>query len=255
VKTVLLAGGLGTRLGEETQTKPKPMVEIGHHPILWHIMKGYEAYGFREFVVCLGYKGEIIKSWFTDYSDLVSDFTVNTRSGSRTRHETDREDWEVSLISTGVGTETGGRLLRVAHLLGDRFLMTFGDGVSDVSISDLLAFHEKHGKLATMTAVRPPARYGHVNIEGDTITTFSEKPQAREGWINGGFFVLERKVLDYIDNDSMSFQREPLERLANDGELMAFKHDGFWQCMDTLRDKDLLQDLWEGGNAPWKTWS
>jgi glucose-1-phosphate cytidylyltransferase len=255
VKTVLLAGGLGTRLGEETQTKPKPMVEIGHQPILWHIMKGYETFGFREFVVCLGYKGEHIKSWFSEYSNLVSDFTVNTRTGVVVRHENYQEDWDVSLVSTGVGTETGGRLLRVSHLLGDRFMMTFGDGVSDLSISDLLAFHEKHGKLATMTAVRPPARYGHVELQGDTVTTFSEKPQAREGWINGGFFVLEREVLDYVDGDSMSFQREPLERLANAGELMAYKHGGFWQCMDTLRDKDLLQDLWESGEAPWKTWS
>jgi len=255
VKTVLLAGGLGTRLGEETQTKPKPMVEIGHQPILWHIMKGYETYGFREFVVCLGYKGENIKSWFSEYSNLVSDFTVNTRTGVVERHENYQEDWDVSLIGTGVGTETGGRLLRVAHLLGDRFMMTFGDGVSDLSITDLLAFHEKHGKLATMTAVRPPARYGHVELDGDSVASFSEKPQASEGWINGGFFVLERAVLDYIDGDMTSFQREPMERLAADGQLMAYKYDGFWQCMDTLRDKDFLQDLWESGSAPWKSWS
>ena len=255
MKTVLLAGGLGTRLGEETQTKPKPMVEIGHQPILWHIMKGYETYGFREFVVCLGYKGENIKSWFSEYSNLVSDFTVNTRTGVVERHENYQEDWDVSLIGTGVGTETGGRLLRVAHLLGDRFMMTFGDGVSDLSITDLLAFHEKHGKLATMTAVRPPARYGHVELDGDSVAAFSEKPQASEGWINGGFFVLERAVLDYIDGDMTSFQREPMERLAADGQLMAYKYDGFWQCMDTLRDKDFLQDLWESGSAPWKSWS
>jgi len=255
VKTVLLAGGLGTRLGEETQTKPKPMVEIGHHPILWHIMKGYETYGFREFVICLGYKGEQIKAWFSEYSNLVSDFTVNTRTGAMQRHENHQEDWEVSLMNTSVSAETGGRLVRVAHLLGDRFMMTFGDGVCDLSITDLIAFHEKHGKLATMTAVRPPARYGHVELDGEAVSTFSEKPQAREGWINGGFFVLERGVLDYIDGDSTSFQREPMERLARDGQLMAFKHDGFWQCMDTLRDKDLLQEMWESGSAPWKTWS
>ncbi len=254
MKTVLLAGGMGTRLSEETITKPKPMVEIGDKPIIWHIMKGYATHSIREFVLALGYKGEDLKRYFTDYYSVTGDIRLETKTGSITHAQPAREDWMVDLVDTGYNTETGGRLLKVAHLLGDRFMMTFGDGVSDVDIAELIRFHESHGKLATLTAVRPPARFGHVDLEGDQVTTFDEKPQAGEGWINGGFFVLERKVLDYIDDDYTYFQKEPLERLAKEGELMAYRHTGFWQCMDTIRDRDLLQSMWATGDAPWKTW-
>jgi glucose-1-phosphate cytidylyltransferase len=254
MKTVILAGGMGTRLSEETVTKPKPMVEIGDHPIIWHIMKGYSAHNFRDFVLALGYKGEHLKRYFAEYASLAGDLSIHTKEGRIEYREPDREDWQVDLVDTGHNTETGGRLLRVAHLLGDRFMVTFGDGVSNVDINALVAFHEAHGKLATVTAVRPPARFGHVELDGNQVKTFDEKPQAGEGWINGGFFVLERKVLDYIDDDLTYFQKEPLERLAKEGELMAFKHTGFWQCMDTVRDRDLLQSLWSVGDAPWKTW-
>ena len=255
MKTVLLAGGLGTRLSEETQVRPKPMVEIGEQPILWHIMKHYSSYGLAEFIVCLGYKGEQIKRYFREYAGLVGDLNLNTGTGRWAYSGQKPEAWEIDLVETGLNTETGGRLLRVAHLLGDRFLMTFGDGVSDVDLSALLAFHERHGKLATVTAVRPPARFGHVELDGDRVAAFNEKPQTGEGWINGGFFVLERRALDYIDGDDTHFQREPLERLAKDGELMAYRHEGYWQCMDTLRDRDTLVELWEAGDAPWKTWA
>ena len=254
MKTVLLAGGMGTRLSEETVTKPKPMVEIGSQPIIWHIMKSYASYDFREFVLALGYKGEHLKRYFTEYCALAGDLTVHTKSGLIEQAKPVREDWEVDLVDTGNDTETGGRLRRVAHLLGDRFMMTFGDGVSDVNIAELVDFHKSHGKLATLTAVRPPARFGHVAIDGDMVTTFDEKPQAAEGWINGGFFVLEREVLDYIDDDLTYFQKEPLERLAKEGQLMAYQHTGFWQCMDTVRDRDLLQSMWADGNPPWRSW-
>ena len=254
MKTVLLAGGMGTRLSEETVTKPKPMVEIGTHPIIWHIMKSYASYDFREFVLALGYKGEHLKRYFTEYCSLTGDLKVHTKSGLIKQAKQLREDWEVDLVDTGNDTETGGRLRRVAHLLGDRFMMTFGDGVSDVNIAELVDFHKRHGKFATLTAVRPPARFGHVEIDGDMVTTFDEKPQAREGWINGGFFVLEREVLDYIDDDLTYFQKEPLARLAKEGQLMAYQHTGFWQCMDTVRDRDLLQSMWAEGNPPWRTW-
>lgn len=255
MKTVLLAGGLGTRLSEETQSKPKPMVEIGEQPILWHIMKHYAAHGFDDFVVCLGYKGEHIKRYFREYTGLAGDICLNTGTGAWNSLGNHPDHWNVDLVQTGLTTETGGRLLRVAHLLGDRFLLTFGDGVSDVDLTRLLAFHESHGRLATVTAVRPPARFGHLELVGDNVATFDEKPQTGEGWINGGFFVLERSVLDYIDGDNTHFQREPLERLAKDGQLMAYRHSGFWQCMDTMRDRDLLNDLWDGGRAPWRTWA
>ena len=245
---------MGTRLSEETVTKPKPMVEIGDKPIIWHIMKGYAAHSIRDFVLALGYKGEDLKRYFTDYYSVTGNIRVETKTGSITHDQPAREDWTVDLVDTGYDTETGGRLLRVAHLLGDRFMMTFGDGVSDIDIADLLRFHESHGKLATLTAVRPPARFGHVELDGAQVKTFDEKPQAGEGWINGGFFVLERKVLDYIDDDFTYFQKEPLERLAKEGELMAYRHTGFWQCMDTVRDRDLLQSMWSTGDAPWKTW-
>jgi glucose-1-phosphate cytidylyltransferase len=257
MKTLILAGGVGSRLSEETDIRPKPMVEIGHRPILWHILKIYAHYGYNDFLVALGYKGEHIKRYMADYASLSTNLTVDLKAGTVEAHEADgdSEDWTVGLIDTGRHTETGGRMLKIApYLDGDTFMMTFGDGVSDVDINRLVEFHRSHGKLATLTAVRPPARFGHVELEGEQVAEFSEKPQVGEGWINGGFFVLERKVLDYIDGEETHFQREPLERLARDGQLMAFKHTSFWQCMDTLRDKILLQQLWDSEEAPWKVW-
>jgi glucose-1-phosphate cytidylyltransferase len=256
MKVGILAGGVGSRLSEETQVKPKPMVEIGGRPILWHIMMHYAHYGFREFVIALGYKGEVIKKYIVDYCSLNSNLTVNLQTGEVRTSAAYRTDWIVELVDTGIPTLTGGRIKRLAPYLGQgTFMMTWGDGVSDVNLHDLLAFHRSHGKLATLTAVRPPARFGHIGLQGDQVAEFSEKPQAREGWINGAFFVLEPGVFDYIDGDDTQWEREPLERLAKDGQLMAYRHTSFWQCMDTLRDKQLLEDLWQSGNAPWKTWS
>jgi glucose-1-phosphate cytidylyltransferase len=252
MKAVILAGGLGTRLSEETDLRPKPMVEIGGRPILWHIMKHLAHYDVREFVIALGYKGEMIKRYFADYSLINSDFTVHLRSGDVLRHQSCDEDWTVHLVDTGLATMTGGRIKRLAHLLrGETFVMTYGDGLSDVNISDLIQFHCQHKKLATVTAVRPPARYGALLFEGDNVVAFQEKPQAGESWINGGFFVLEAGVLEYIQEDATHWEREPLERLAVEGQLMAHRHDGFWQSMDTLRDVRLLEKLWAGGEAPW----
>ena len=255
MKTVILCGGLGTRLSEETEVRPKPMVEIGGRPILWHIMRGYAHWGFKEFVLALGYKGEQIKRYFVDYCQLQSHLTVSLASGKVTAHDGEREDWTVDLVDTGAATQTGGRLKRLARWLGkEPFLMTYGDGVSAVDVRTLLAFHRHHGRLATVTAVRPPSRFGGLVFDGDLIREFTEKPQIGEGWINGGFFVLEPGVLDYIAGDDIVFEREPLERLAKDGQLAAYRHDGFWQCMDTLRDLRLLESLWESGAAPWKVW-
>lgn len=252
----ILAGGLGTRLAEETVLKPKPMVEIGNQPIMWHIMKYYAHFGLTDFVVALGYKGEYVKRWLVDYASLASDLTVSVRDGNVERHATDHEDWRVSLVDTGQETATGGRIKRLAAWLGDSgtFMLTWGDGVSNVDLHALLAFHRSHGRIATLTAVRPPARFGHLEIEGDRIVEFSEKPQTGEGWINGAFFVLEPEIFDYISDDGTQFEREPLEQLAKDGQLMAYRHSGFWQCMDTLRDRKLLQSLWDTGSAPWKVW-
>jgi glucose-1-phosphate cytidylyltransferase len=256
VKAVILAGGLGTRLQEETTTKPKPMVDIGDRPILWHIMSIYAAHGVSEFVVALGYKGELIKSYFLNYYHLSCDVTVDLGKGTVETHIGDREDWRVHLIDTGASTETGGRVKRVAPLVGDEtFMLTYGDGVADIDIGRLLEFHRSHGKLATITAVRPPARFGGLQFEGDDVSRFDEKPQIGEGWINGGFFVLEPGVMDYIDGDDAIFEREPLERLAEDRQLVAYRHDEFWQCMDTLRDVRILNGLWQSGRAPWKVWS
>jgi len=256
MKVALLAGGYGTRLAEETEVRPKPMVEIGPMPILWHIMMHYYGYGFEDYVVALGYKGEYIKRWFQDYSTFGGSVTVDVSAGQFFRHRSKVPDWRVDLVDTGLSAGTGGRIRRLADWLGTGpFMLTWGDGVSDVDIDALLAFHKSHGKLATMTAVRPPARYGHIDFDGDRVVEFSEKPQTGEGWINGAFFVLERKVFDYIDNDEMMFEHDPMRRLAADGELMAFRHDGFWQCMDTLREKVILNRLWDGGDAPWKTWT
>lgn len=251
-----MAGGAGTRLAEETDVRPKPMVEIGGKPILWHIMMHYARFGYDEFVVALGYKGEYIKQWMQTYATLWGNMTVQTATGATKRHFKPNQDWTVHLVHTGMSTNTGGRIKRLKPWLGsDRFLLTWGDGVSNVDIAKLVAFHERHGKLATVTTVRPPARFGHLEFEGDRVVRFNEKPQTSEGWINGAFFVLEPEVFDYIEGDDTLFEREPLEGLANDGQLMAFRHDDFWQCMDTLRDKRLLERLWDSGNAPWKTWN
>jgi glucose-1-phosphate cytidylyltransferase len=256
MKVAILAGGLGSRLAEETDIKPKPMVEVGNKPILWHIMKHYAHHDLNEFVIALGYKGEYIKRWMVDHVSLASDLTVRGRDGSVEYHDAERDDWTISLVDTGQPTATGGRIKRLQPHLGDEtFMLTWGDGVSDVDLRALLAFHRSHGRLATMTAVRPPARFGHLELEGDQIAEFSEKPQAGEGWINGAFFVLEPEVFDYIDGDDTQWEREPLEHLAKDGQLMAYRHHGFWQCMDTLRDKKLLEQLWDDGDAPWKVWS
>jgi len=256
MKVAILAGGLGTRLAEETETKPKPMVEIGGRPILWHIMMHYYHYNLKEFVIALGYKGEVIKKYMVDYCSLSSNLTVNLSSGLVKKHGVyDELDWTIDLIETGTSTNTGGRIKRLAPYIGkETFMLTWGDGVSDINLHDLLAFHRAHGKLATLTAVRPPARFGHLELDGNQIVEFSEKPQTREGWINGAFFVLEPEVFDYIDGDDTQWEKEPLERLAADGQLMAYKHSSFWQCMDTIRDKKLLETLWQNGNAPWKIW-
>lgn len=256
MKVAILAGGAGTRLAEETELKPKPMVEIGGRPILWHIMRHYAHFNFTEFAIALGYKGEFIKRWMKDFSALEGDMTVNTRTGEVKLYEQDRSEWSVDLIETGPNTMTGGRIKRLKPWLGNStFMLTWGDGVSDVNLDELLAFHRAHGKLATLTAVRPPARYGHLEFEGDKVLSFTEKPQTAEGWINGAFFVLEPAIFDYIDGDNTMWEHDPLTNLARDGQLMAYKHTSFWQCMDTLREKHILQTLWDTGNPPWKLWS
>ena len=257
MKVAILAGGLGSRLQEETEIKPKPMVEIGGRPILWHIMKIYAAHGFNDFLVALGYKGDYIKRWILEYSSLQGDLTVSFKDGEVKVLEGEREDWTVSLVDTGVATMTGGRIKRLAsHVGSETFMVTWGDGVADLDVRKLLDFHRGHGKLATVTAVRPPARFGELTLDGEgKVTTFAEKPQLAEGWINGAFFVLEPGVFDYIDGDMSQWEREPLERLAAEGQLMAYRHEAFWQCMDTLRDKVLLEQLWASPQPPWKIWS
>lgn len=255
MKVAILAGGHGTRLAEETEVKPKPMVEIGGRPILWHIMKTYAHFGFHDFVIALGYKGEVIKRYMLDYCALCSDLTVNLKNGDVKFHEGNKLDWTVQLIDTGLHTLTGGRIKRLApYLKNGTFMLTWGDGVSDINLHQLLEFHRSHGKLATLTAVRPPARYGHLELDGDIVTEFSEKPQTGEGWINGAFFVLEPGIFEYIESDQTQWEKEPLERLARDGQLMAYRHNSFWQCMDTLREKYILENYWQSGNAPWKVW-
>ena len=256
MKTVILAGGLGTRLAEETESTPKPMVEIGGSPILWHIMKIYATHGFNEFLIALGYRPEIIKNYFLNYFYLRNDFTIDVARGTVDVHQGQREDWQVHLIDTGLETQTGGRLKRLEpHLRDGTFMLTYGDGVCDLDVRELVAFHRSHGKLATVTAVRPPARFGGLSFNGELVAQFIEKPQIGEGWINGGFFVLEPEVFEYIDGDTTIWERDPLERLADDGQLVAFRHEGFWQCMDTLRDVRLLQHLWQSGDVPWKVWA
>lgn len=255
MKTVILAGGFGTRLSEDTDLRPKVLVEIGGRPIIWHIMMIYSTYGYNEFVVALGYKGEMIKEYFLRYHFLNSDLTVKLRSGEVIVRGGDTPDWVVHLVDTGLHTQTGGRLKRLSHLLKDgTFMMTYGDGVGRIDIRELVKFHKSHGRLATVTAVRPPARFGGLDIEGDVVREFTEKPLTLEGWINGGFFVLEPEVMEYIDGDEMPWEFEPMERLAREGQLMAYKHEGFWHPMDTLRDKRRLCALWDGGNPPWKMW-
>lgn len=254
MKVAILAGGVGTRLEEETIVRPKPMVEIGGMPILWHIMKHYSHYHYQKFVIALGYKGVYIKKYFTDYCTLYSNLTVNIQNGDVQKHSNDYHPrWTVDLIDTGLATMTGGRIKRLAPYLDNQtFMLTWGDGISNVNLDELLKFHKSHGKLATLTAVRPTARFGHLDLDGNKIVEFSEKPQTSEGWINGAFFVLEPGVFDYIQGDQTVWEKEPMERLAKDRQLMAYKHTGFWQCMDTLRDKSLLNGLWDSGNAPWK---
>lgn len=255
MKVVILAGGYGTRLQEETAVRPKPMVEIGGRPLLWHIMQIYAAYGHTEFFIALGYKGEVIKQYFLTYYLYHHSFRIDLATGRVQVYNGTPENWTVHLIDTGLETQTGGRLKRLAPFLGrETFLMTYGDGVADVDLDALVAFHRRHGRLATVTAVRPPARFGGLTFDGDRVVRFVEKSSLGEGWINGGFFVLEPGVLDYIAGDVTPFEGEPLERLAADGELMAYRHQGFWQCMDTLRDVRLLESLWQSGEAPWKVW-
>jgi glucose-1-phosphate cytidylyltransferase len=253
MKVVILAGGLGTRLAEETDVRPKPMVEIGGRPILWHIMNTYAAYGYKNFVIALGYKGEVIKRYMSEYLALSGNVTVNFKTG-QVSHDGDVDlDWHIEMIETGLETQTGGRLKKIIETgrITDTFMMTYGDGVSDVNIDQLVAFHQSHGKKATMTAVRPPARYGHLLFDGNRITRFAEKAQMDEGWINGGYFVLDPSVVEYVDDYSMPWERKPLERLASEDQLMAYFHESFWQSMDTLRDKMLLQEMWDKGNRPW----
>jgi glucose-1-phosphate cytidylyltransferase len=254
-KVVILAGGYGTRLTEETEIKPKPLVEIGDKPILWHIMKHYAHYGSNEFHIALGYKGEMIKRFFHDYYLLEGDMSIDLRHGQVNTAKELREDWKVHLIDTGSHSMTGGRLKRLeAYLKDGTFMLTYGDGVSDVDLTELLRFHRKHGKLATVTAVRPPARFGGLIFKGDKVVEFTEKPQIGEGWINGGFFVFEPGIFAHIKGDETVLETHVLEKLALKGELMAYRHDRFWQCMDTLRDKRVLEQHWLNGKAPWKVW-
>jgi glucose-1-phosphate cytidylyltransferase len=255
MKTVILAGGLGTRLAEETSARPKPMVEIGGKPILWHIMKHYSHYSFNNFAIALGYKSEVIKDYFLNYYTLNSDITVNLKTGDVTAHDAHREAWVVHLVETGLHTQTGGRIKRLKAWIGsETFMLTYGDGVSNVDIQELVAFHRRHGKIATITAVRPPARFGDLALDGDQITQFAEKPQGAQGWINGGFMVLEPEIYDLINDDGVSLEKDVLEPLSAQGQLMAYRHVGFWQAMDTLRDKNYLEQLWQSGNPAWKTW-
>jgi glucose-1-phosphate cytidylyltransferase len=256
MKLVILAGGFGTRISEETHLHPKPMVEIGGKPILWHIMKIYSHYGINEFIICLGYKGYIIKEYFANYFLHMSDVTFDMQQNTMHVHHNHCEPWLVTLVDTGLETQTGGRLKRVRDYLdGETFCFTYGDGVSDVNLAELVRFHQEHGKIATLISVHPPARYGALEIDGVTITCFQEKPRGEGGWINGGFFVLSPEVLDYIKDDSTPWEREPLETLASRGQLIAHKHTGFWQSLDTVRDKIFLESLWSSNQAPWKVWA
>jgi glucose-1-phosphate cytidylyltransferase len=259
LKVAILAGGLGTRLSEETQTKPKPLVEIGGYPIIWHIMMHYSHFGFNEFVIALGYKGELVKRWMLEYNSLNKDVAVKTKNSKVSFHDNTKSrcpEWTVHLVDTGPETLTGGRVKRLSPWIGNEpFMLTWCDAVSNIDLNSLLRFHRSHGRLATVTAVRPPPRFGHLVLDGDRVTEFKEKFQSSEGWINGAFFVLEPGVFDYIQGDSTQFEKEPLERLARENQLMAYRHEGFWQCMDTIHEKQVLEKMWQSGQAPWKTWT
>ncbi len=256
MKAVILAGGLGTRLSEETHLRPKPMVEVGGRPLLWHLLKIYSSHGINDFIICCGYKGYLIKEYFANYFLHVSDVTFNMVDNSMKVHQRNAEPWSVTLIDTGETTQTGGRLKRVGSYLKDDpdFCFTYGDGLANIDIAESIRFHRSHGKLATVTAVQPPGRYGALSMAGDNVRGFTEKPSGDGGMINGGFFVLSTEVLNYIAGDATPWEREPMERLASEGQLQAWRHSGFWQAMDTLREKNLLEDLWRSGSAPWKTW-
>ena len=252
MKVLILAGGLGTRLSEYTESIPKPMVMVGGKPILWHIMKTYAKFDFKNFYIALGYKSKVIKEYFLNYRTLNSDFTVNLASGNVNPHQIDLVDWQVTLVDTGDESMTGGRVKRMQSFIGNEpCLLTYGDGVADIDLDALLAFHRSHGKMVTVSAVRPAARFGELEMDGERVTSFQEKPQLHDGWINGGFFVIEPEFFDLIAGDSTLLEREPLEQATNGGELMAYRHDGFWQCMDTKRDHELLESLWANGGAPW----
>jgi glucose-1-phosphate cytidylyltransferase len=255
MKVILLAGGLGTRLSEYTDVRPKPMVEIGGLPILWHVMSIYGSHGFKDFIVACGHKGEVIKEYFGNLRLKRTDFRVDLGSGELEELGSDCPPWRVAVVDTGTDTMTGGRVRRLRHFVaGETFMLTYGDGVGNVDVRQLLAFHRRHGKLGTVTAVRPPARFGALALENGNVRDFAEKPQSESGWINGGFFVFEPGIFDYLGGDEMPLEQEPLERLARDGQLMAYEHSGFWQAMDTVRDQRLLEKYWQEGSAPWKTW-
>ncbi len=255
MKTVILAGGFGTRFSEKTVNIPKPMIEIGSHPILWHLLSIYSSQGFNEFIIALGYKAEVIKEYFLNFYPLSNDISIDLASGKTTIHHKAVSPWKIHLVDTGQSTQTGGRLKRLKEWIGNEtFMMTYGDGLGNVDIKSLVAFHKKHGKMATVTGVSPPARFGGLVFDGDSVLEFTEKPQTGEGWINGGFFVLEPEVLDLIIDDESSFEMGALETLAHRGELMSYRHEGFWQPMDTLREHKMLEALWESGHAPWKVW-
>lgn len=256
MKVIILAGGFGTRLSEETETRPKPMVEIGEHPVLWHIMKHYDHYGFREFMIALGYKGDVIKRFFTDYNTLNGSISINLKDGNISAYHRNTEDWNVHLIETGLNTQTGGRLKQLEPWLkNETFMLTYGDCVSNIDLQKLLSFHKSHGRIATTTAVRPPSRFGDIVLDGDKAVEFMEKPQMGEGWISGGFMVFEPAIFKYLKNENTSLEANALKELAGAGELMAYRHDQFWQCMDTLRDVRFLENLWKNKQAPWKLWN
>ena len=256
MKAVILAGGFGTRLSEETDLRPKPMVEIGGKPILWHIMNICGYHGVSEFIIALGYKGEVIKEYFINFYAFNNDITIDLETGETTIHDGNQPNWKIHLVDTGLYTQTGGRLKRLKNWLGDdeTFMFTYGDGVADIDLKSLLAFHKSHGKLATVTTVRSPARFGRIAFQSDQIVEFYEKSESAEGWINGGYFVLHPKAIDYIEDDETIWERAPVEQLAQDGQLMGYRHDGFWSCMDTLKEKRLLEQLWNTNKAPWKIW-
>jgi glucose-1-phosphate cytidylyltransferase len=253
---VILAGGFGTRLSEETGMRPKPMIEIGGKPILWHIMNIYAVHGVSEFIIAAGYKAEVIKEYFLNFYAINNDITIDLAAGNTIIHSGNQPNWKIHIIDTGLYTQTGGRLRRLRKWVEkeETFMFTYGDGVADININELLAFHKSHGKLATVTTVRSPARFGRIAFTGNHVTEFYEKPQAAEGWINGGFFMLNSKTIDYVENDEIIWERDPVERLARDGQLMGYRHYGFWSCMDTLKEKNYLEELWNSGKAPWKIW-